>query len=102
LITAFKGYFSIPNNLQAASESINQVKAYIESHKDIDSYIYSSYYRLAYSYAAAKRKYKQFYISALQYLAYTQPEEIEEKEKLQLLFEMAVAVLVSDEIYNFS
>ena len=43
-----------------------------------------------------------FYNSALQYLAYTQSQEIEEEEKLQLLFDMAVAVLVSEEIYNFS
>ena len=81
---------------------MSQVKAYIDSHKDVDSYIYSAFYRLSYSYAAAKGKFKQFYLAALQYLAYTHPQEIEETEKLQLLFQMAVAVLLSEQIYNFS
>ena len=81
---------------------IAKVKEYIDSHKDVDSYIFSSYYRLCYTFYAAKRKFKLFYNSALQYLAYTQSQEIEEEEKLQLLFDMAVAVLVSEEIYNFS
>lgn len=79
-----------------------KVKTFVESHKDVDSYLFSSYYRLCYTYYAAKGKYKLFYTSALQYLAYTQPQEIEEQERLSLLFDMAVAVLVSDEIYNFS
>jgi 26S proteasome regulatory subunit N9 len=85
-----------------ASELLSQVKHYIDTQKDVDSYIYSSYYKLAFTFYASKRKYKQFYTSALQYLAYTQAQEIEENEKLSLLFKMAIAVLLSEEIYNFS
>ena len=81
---------------------MTQVKTYIDTHKDVDTYIYSSYYKLAFTFYASKRKYKQFYTSALQYLAYTQAQEIEENEKLSLLFQMAIAVLLSEEIYNFS
>lgn len=55
---------------------MNKLKNYIETHKDVDSYIYSSYYRLCYGFYAAKGKYKQFYTSALQFLAYTQPQEL--------------------------
>ena len=102
VLTAFRGFFSIANNLSVAFELIEKVKVYTESHKDVDSYVFSSYYRLCYTFYAAKRKYKHFYNSALQFLAYTKAQEIEEEEKLQLLFDMAVAVLVSDEIYNFS
>ena len=78
LITSFKGFFSIGTSLSAAFEFIEQVKAYIDSHKDVDSYIFSSYYRLCYTFYAAKGKYKLFYNSTLQFLAYTQTEEIEE------------------------
>ena len=53
---------------------ITKVKTYIDNHKDVDSYIYSSYYKLTYTFYASKRKYKQFYNFALQYLAYTQAE----------------------------
>lgn len=78
------------------------MKTFVEGHKDVDNYIFSAYYLLSYTYYGCKGKYKQFYSSALQYLVYTNPEEIEEKERLNLLFDMAVAVLVSDQIYNFS
>lgn len=78
-MAAFRGFFSIKENISLASEMFHKVKDYIESHKDVDSYIYSAYYRLCYTFYASKGKYKLFYNSALQYLAYTQPQEIEEK-----------------------
>lgn len=74
LILAFKGFYSIPEQLSSASELLTQVKTYIDTHKDVDTYIYSSYYKLAFTFYASKRKYKQFYTSALQYLAYTQAQ----------------------------
>lgn len=49
-----------------------------------------------------KSKYRNFYSSALQYLAYTPVEEMSESGKVTMLVEMAVAALVSGEIYNFS
>ena len=76
LITAFKGFFMINTNLSVASELLAKVKSYIDSHKDVDSYIFSSYYRLCSTFYAAKGKYKLFYSSALQFLAYTQAQEI--------------------------
>lgn len=102
ILAAFKGFFNTSVDMHAASEMMGKVKTFTETHKDVDSFLFSSYYKLCYTYYAAKRKYKLFYNSALQYLAYTQPEEIEEKERLNLLYDMAVAVLVSEEIYNFS
>ena len=74
VVTAFRGYFTISNDLAKALELMGNVKTYIESHKDVDSYTYSSYYRLSYTYFASKGKYKLFYNSALQYLAYTKAQ----------------------------
>jgi len=54
------------------------------------------------TYYMSKRKHKLFYTSALQFIAYTAVEEIDESEKLQMLTEMAMACLFSKEIYNFS
>ena len=102
LLWAFRGYFLLPEDTIGASEQLSKVKTFLEGKRDIDPYVHSCYYRLGYSLYAAKKRYKQFYLTALQFLAYTQPQEIEEGQKIQLLFEMAVAVLVSDQIYNFS
>lgn len=54
------------------------------------------------TYYMAKRKHKLFYTSALQFIAYTPTEEIDESEKLEMLTEMAMACLFSKEIYHFS
>lgn len=77
ILTAFKGFFNISVDMHAASEMMGKVKTFTETHKDVDSYLFSSYYKLCYTYYAAKGKYKLFYTSALQYLAYTQSQEIE-------------------------
>lgn len=74
VVTAFRGFFSIANNLSKPLELMGVVKAYIDSHKDVDPYTYSSYYRLCYTYYAAKGKYRMFYNSALQFLAYTKAQ----------------------------
>lgn len=43
-----------------------------------------------------KSKFKNFYTSALQYLAYTPVEELSESQKIELLVQMAVAAMVSN------
>jgi hypothetical protein len=54
------------------------------------------------SFYKTKSKYRNFYLSALQYLAYTPVEEMSETGKITMLVEMAVAALASNDIYNFS
>ena len=54
------------------------------------------------NYFEEKKKQKLFYENALQFLAYTPAQEIDPKEKITVLANMAVALLVSDKIYNFS
>lgn len=41
-------------------------------------------------------------MNGLQFLAYTNNEDIPEKMKLDLSLEMAIAILISPKIYNFS
>lgn len=81
---------------------IEELKKQIEGKKDIEQYLYSTYYKLDFSYYRKKGKYRQFYTNALQYLAYTNDEELNEKEQIELSYEMGVAVLLSKDIYNFS
>ena len=77
LLGTFRGLFLLPEDTVGASEQLGKVKVFLEGKRDIDSYIHSCYYRLVYSLYAAKKRFKQFYLTALQFLAYTQPHEIE-------------------------
>ena len=47
------------------------------------------------SYYLAKGKLKLFYEEALKFLAYTSPEEINEKEKIDIVVNMGITCLCS-------
>ena len=64
--------------------------------------MYSTFYKFAMFYHLERKKQKAFYDNALQFLAYTPEEEIEHAEKIKVLSDMGIALLVSPEIYNFS
>jgi 26S proteasome regulatory subunit N9 len=74
----------------------------IEGNKDVEQYLYSSYYKLAMLYYKKKQKWRLFFTNALQHLAYTNEEEMNDREKIELSYEMALAAVVSKDIYNFS
>jgi len=74
----------------------------IEKMSDLDPLIYSYYYKLNAKYFAFKKNYEEFYKNGLQYLAYTHESRIKAQEKIEISVEMAFAVLVSKQIYNFS
>ena len=74
----------------------------IEGNKDVEQYLYSSYYKLAMLYYKKKQKWRLFFTNALQHLAYTNEEEMNDREKIEMSYEMALAAVVSKDIYNFS
>ena len=53
-------------------------------------------------YYKRKQKWQLFFTNALQHLAYTNEEEMNDREKIELSYEMALAAVVSRDIYNFS
>ena len=54
------------------------------------------------NYFHTKSKYKLFYEKALNFLAYTPPHELNDKEKYTIIVNMAITCLCSPDIYNFS
>jgi hypothetical protein len=47
------------------------LKKQIEGNKDVEQYLYSTYYKLAYLYYKKNKKWRLFFTNALQHLAYT-------------------------------
>lgn len=70
--------------------------------QEVDPLVYSMLYLLALSFYKVKANYEEFYVNALQYLAYTHDSEISEHQRVDLSHQMALAVLISPTIYNFS
>eukprot|EP01017_Pseudomicrothorax_dubius_P006240 TRINITY_DN1174_c0_g1_i3.p1 TRINITY_DN1174_c0_g1~~TRINITY_DN1174_c0_g1_i3.p1 ORF type:complete len:238 (+),score=77.87 TRINITY_DN1174_c0_g1_i3:640-1353(+) len=67
-----------------------------------DPVVYSSFYRSNALYHQKRENFEGFYSDILQYLAYTNEKILEDQEKVDLSLQMALAVLLSDKIYNFS
>ena len=55
---------------------MNKITKFLEQRKDVDSFVYSTFYRFGMSFYFAKNKHKAFYTAALQFIAYTPAEEI--------------------------
>ncbi len=67
----------------------------MKERKDADNFTYSTFYRFAFTHFLFKNRQKSYYENALQYLAYTSGEEMEEKYKVELLSNMGIAILCS-------
>ncbi|CAD8093443.1 unnamed protein product [Paramecium primaurelia] len=88
--------------LQEVDELLKQYKQKSEKLQEVDPLVYSMLYYLAYNFYKIKNIYEEFYVNALQYLAYTNDQDMLQEQKVQLSYEMALAVLISPNIYNFS
>lgn len=94
--------YYVKEDLAKCLEFYQRIEKFLKERKDADPFTFSSFYRFAMNYFFEKKKEKSFYEHALQYIAYTPSEEIEENTKVELLAKMGIAVLTSKEIYNFS
>ncbi|KAL6008221.1 26S proteasome non-ATPase regulatory subunit 13 B [Asimina triloba] len=76
-------------------------KTTLDSMTDIDPSVYASYYWVSSQYHKFCREFAEFYRSALLYLAYTTVESLSDTFKLDLAFDLSLAALLGDNIYNF-
>lgn len=90
------------NNIEEGLQTIRTMAKRVEKSGDLHPLVHSAFHLLQAEYCAIKKNYEEFYQNALQYLAYTPEEKISNQRKIQISVEMAVAVLVSKKIYNFS
>ena len=97
---------------------MREVTKQIEKSNDLDPLVYSNFYLFSAKFHSKKRNYEEFYKNGLQYLAYTHEsvryffplklrftnlfKKISQEQKISISVDMALAVLVSKKIYNFS
>ncbi|XP_042022534.1 26S proteasome non-ATPase regulatory subunit 13 homolog A-like [Salvia splendens] len=80
---------------------LEEGKSTLDSMTDIDPSVYASYYWISSQYHKARQEFAEFYRSALLYLAYTSVETLSESFKLDLTFDLSLAALLGENIYNF-
>ena len=101
LVNIIKGfcYYDL-NRMYDLEEILKKVESGFSSKFEIESFIYTKYYKLSTLYYEKKKDYDNFYINAFQYLAYE--TKLANEEKLTLCYKMCSAILIGEKSYNFA
>ena len=101
MINIIKGfcYFDL-NKMYDLEEILKTIESGFSSKIEIDSSIYTNFYKLSTLYYERKQDYDNFYNNAFQYLAYE--TKIPNDDKLNLCYKMCSAMLIGEKLYNFA
>ena len=99
-IKLIKGYCYLElNKMYELEEIIKATEVEFGGKFEIESTLYSQYYKLSTLFYEKKNEYDNFYNNAFQYLAYE--TKISDEEKLNLCYKMCSAMLIGEKLYNF-
>jgi 26S proteasome regulatory subunit N9 len=86
---------------QECKKLLEEGKATLESMTDVDPSVHASVHWVSSQYFKSRQDFAEFYKSALLFLAYTSVETLTDDFKLDLAFDLSLAALLGDNIYNF-
>ncbi len=100
-IKIIKGFcFLELNKMYELEEVVKNTEQDFSGNIEIDSSLYSQYYKLSTLYYGKEEDYDNFYNNAFQYLAYE--TKISNEDKLNLCYKMCSAMLIGEKLYNFA
>jgi len=88
-------------DLVGAKEVLVKVKEKLESTTGLDASVYASAYNSWASYYKALNDPENFYKYAIQYVGYTQLDSLPKEKLVALAYDLGVAALVGETIFNF-
>ena len=88
------------NKMYELEEIVKNTEQDFSGNIEIDSSLYSQYYKLSTLFYEKKQDYDNFYNNAFQYLAYE--TKMSNEEKLDLCYKMCSAMLIGEKLYNFA
>ncbi|KAJ6854193.1 26S proteasome non-ATPase regulatory subunit 13-like protein B [Iris pallida] len=88
-------------NQKECKKLLDDGKTTLDNMTDVDPSVHATYYWISSQYHKSRQEFAEFYKSALLYLAYTTVEFLSNEFKLDLAFDLSLAALLGDNIYNF-
>lgn len=85
----------------ASKLSVESAREIVDDSYEMDATVHSAFYRAAAEYHKVVGTASDFFRNALQFLAYTPPESLSIELQHQWAFDIGIAALVGDNIYNF-
>ncbi|KAJ2706311.1 26S proteasome regulatory subunit [Coemansia sp. IMI 203386] len=89
------------NDLDTTRETLEKCQSMIESFAHVDPVIHASFYRVCADYYKAKASFGQYYKNALLLLACIDVQQLGAEDRVQRAYDLSIAALLSDGIYNF-
>jgi len=89
------------NDSDACKKDLEAAKADIDKEGLVDTCVNSAYYRVKSDHLLRSDDFNGFYKHALLYLAYTPLESIPHVQQQAMAYDIGIAALVGDKIYNF-
>ncbi|KAF3388388.1 putative 26S proteasome regulatory subunit rpn9 [Penicillium rolfsii] len=88
-------------DLDGAQKDLAACQKVLDSFDSVETVVHASFYKVNADYYHTKQEFASFYKNALLYLACIDLEELTETERISRAYNLSVAALVSDSIYNF-
>jgi len=86
---------------QKAREQLDTAQMTLDKFDFVENIVHASFYRVNAEYYQTREDFTSYYRNSLLYLACVDASELSSKERQQRAYNLALAALVSDQIYNF-
>lgn len=89
------------NKYDEARRDLDDCEHILDTFDSVENVVHASFYRVSADYHQAKHEFAPYYRTTLLYLACIDVESLPLDERQRLAYDLSVAALVSDSIYNF-
>jgi len=84
-----------------ARKDLDKCESVLDTFDAVENVVHASFYRVSADYYQSQNAFASFYRTTLLYLACVDIEELGQKERHRLAYDISLAALVSETIYNF-
>ncbi|KAI8971864.1 hypothetical protein BDF20DRAFT_825235 [Mycotypha africana] len=89
------------NQTEDVKKAMDESEKILDGFDSVETVIHASFYRVSAEYYKVKADYAHYYRSTLLYLACVNIEDLADKERLERAYDLSLAALMGDNIYNF-
>ncbi|PLN77313.1 putative proteasome regulatory particle subunit [Aspergillus taichungensis] len=88
-------------DLDGAQKDLEVCQKVLDTFDSVETVVHASFYKVNAEYYHAKQEFASYYKNALLYLACINIEDLSPRERAERAYNLSVAALISDSIYNF-
>lgn len=103
-VYALTSVASVRLRLQQTPEAradLDACERILDTFDSVETVVHAAFYRVRATYYQAQSEFAAYYRTTLLYLACVELEELNEEERQRIAYDLSIAALVSDSIYNF-